>query len=156
MRTMEDSQVKVSLVILDACRNNPFARSFRSVSRGLGQMTAATGSLIAFATSPGSVAADGAGRNGLYTKYLLESLQQPDTDVLKVFQRVRASVVRETSGKQTPWESTSLIGDFYFRPQIQASIAPSATAADAAARAPVDKERADLVALINAAPKPPS
>src|SRR5688572_9000706 len=68
LRTMEDAQTKVSIVVLDACRNNPFARGFRSTSRGLGQMSAATGSLIAFATAPGSVAADGIGRNGTYTK----------------------------------------------------------------------------------------
>jgi hypothetical protein len=114
LRTMEDAKVMMSVVILDACRNNPFARSFRSISTGLAQMSAATGSLIAFATAPGSTAADGAGRNGIYTKNLLESLRQPDTDILKVFQRTRAAVVRETGGKQTPWESTSLVGDFYF------------------------------------------
>ena len=116
LRTMEESQVKVSIVVLDACRNNPFARSFRSASRGLAQMNAATGSLIAFATAPGAVAADGSGRNGVYTKHLLNSLRQRDTDILKVFQRTRAGVVKETAGRQTPWESTSLIGDFYFRP----------------------------------------
>lgn len=115
LRTMEDSQVKVSIAILDACRNNPFARSFRSASRGLAQMTAATGSLVAFSTAPGSVAADGTGRNGIYTKHLLASLRQPDADILRVFQRTRAGVVKETGGRQTPWESTSLVGDFYFR-----------------------------------------
>jgi hypothetical protein len=114
LRTMEDSQVKMSVVILDACRNNPFARSFRSIAHGLAQMQAATGSLIAFATAPGSTAADGTGRNGIYTKHLLASFQQPDSDILKVFQRTRAAVVKETGGKQTPWESTSLVGDFYF------------------------------------------
>lgn len=115
LRIMEESQVKVSIVILDACRNNPYRSGFRSASRGLAQMTAATGTLIAFSTSPGSVAADGTGgRNGTYTKRLLESLQEPDTDVLKVFQRVRAAVVQETAGQQVPWEATSLIGDFYF------------------------------------------
>jgi hypothetical protein len=114
LRTMEESQVKMSIVILDACRNNPYARSFRSIALGLAQMSAATGSLIAFATAPGSTAADGAGRNGIYTKHLLSNLQQGDSDILKVFQRTRAAVVRETAGKQTPWESTSLVGDFYF------------------------------------------
>lgn len=123
LRTMEEAQVKVSIIILDACRNNPFARSFRSASRGLAQMSAATGSLIAFATAPGSVAADGTGRNGLYTQYLLESLRQPNTDILKVFQRVRANVVKDTGGKQTPWESTSLVGDFYFRPGDSVQVA---------------------------------
>lgn len=126
LRTMEEAQVKISIAILDACRNNPFARSFRSASRGLAQMNAATGSLIAFATAPGSVAADGTGRNGVYTKHLLVSLGQGDTDILKVFQRTRAGVVKETGGKQTPWESTSLVGDFYFRPATQlAGAAPA-------------------------------
>lgn len=125
LRTMEEAQVKVSIVILDACRNNPFARGFRSGARGLAQMNAATGSVIAFSTAPGSVAADGSGRNGTYTKHLLASLRQPDTDLLKVFQRARANVVKETAGKQTPWESTSLIGDFYFRPPAAAG-APAA------------------------------
>jgi TolB protein len=125
LRTMEDAQVKVSIVVLDACRNNPFSRSFRSASRGLAQMNAATGSVIAFATAPGSVAADGAGRNGVYTKHLLASLAQPDTDVLKVVQRTRANVYKETGGRQTPWESTSLIGDFYFRPSKALGAAPA-------------------------------
>jgi uncharacterized caspase-like protein len=134
LRTMEESQVKVSLVVLDACRNNPYARGFRSASRGLAQMNAATGSLIAFATAPGAVAADGTGRNGIYTKHLLQSLRQPDSDVLKVFQRTRAGVVAETGGAQTPWESTSLVGDFYFRGAPAA--APAAAAASAPAAAP--------------------
>ncbi len=90
LRTMEESQAKVSIVILDACRNNPYSRGFRSVSRGLAQMNAATGSLVAFATAPGSVAFDGTGRNGIYTKHLLANLAHPDTDISKVFQRTRA------------------------------------------------------------------
>ena len=138
LRTMEEAQVKVSIAILDACRNNPFSRGFRSASRGLAQMNAATGSVIAFATAPGSVAADGTGRNGVYTKHFLASLTQGDTDILKVFQRTRAGVVRETAGKQTPWESTSLIGDFYFKParagQQQVAISvPAAPAVGTAA-----------------------
>ncbi len=139
LRTMEDSQAKVRIVVLDACRNNPFARSFRSTARGLAQMTAATGSLVAFATAPGSIAADGEGRNGMYTKHLLESLRQPDTDILKVFQRTRAAVVRETAGKQTPWEATSLLGDFHFRSPAGAVLA----AAPAPAAAPADPAASD-------------
>ena len=141
LRTMEEAQVKVSIVILDACRNNPFARSFRSASRGLAQMSAAAGSFIAFATAPGSVAADGKGRNGMYTKHLLASLSQPDTNLLQVFQRTRAGVVTETGGKQTPWESTSLVGDFYFRQpaggqQVGSAVSGAAPAA-AAPSAPI-------------------
>ena len=135
LRTMEDSQTKVSIVILDACRNNPYARGFRSAATGLAQMNAATGSLIAFATAPGSVAADGTGRNGIYTKHLLQSMRHPDSDVLKVFQRTRAGVVSETGGAQTPWESTSLVGDFHFRTGTQAASAPSAPSSGGDSRA---------------------
>lgn len=143
LRTMEEAQAKVNIVILDACRNNPYTSGFRSASRGLAQMTAATGTLIAFSTAPGSIAADGTGRNGLYTQHLLASLRQADTDILKVFQRTRAGVVRETGGKQTPWESTSLTGDFYFRPGAQvASAAPTASAVPAPAADPEASDRA--------------
>ncbi|TMH11645.1 MAG: hypothetical protein E6H65_09000 [Betaproteobacteria bacterium] len=134
LRTMEESQTQVRIVILDACRNNPYSRSFRSLGRGLAPITAATGSLVAFATAPGSLAADGEGRNGMYTKHLLASLRQPDTDILKVFQRTRAAVVRETGGRQTPWEATSLLGEFHFRPT--SDTAPSAVAAPSPAAAP--------------------
>jgi uncharacterized caspase-like protein len=136
LRTMEGSQARVRIVILDACRNNPYPRAFRSAALGLAPMTAVTGSVVAFATAPGSLAADGEGRNGMYTKHLLESLRHPESDILKVFQRTRAGVVRETGGRQTPWESTSLVGDFHFRaPQATtqlASAAPAAVATPAA------------------------
>lgn len=143
LRTMEEARVQVSILILDACRTNPFAKNIRvengarvlSIVRkdeqgdlrngGLAQMTATTGSLVAFATAPGSTAADGSGRNGTYTKHLLASLGEADSNILKVFQRTRAGVVKETGGKQTPWESTSLIGDFHFRQSVDvASAAP--------------------------------
>jgi len=113
---MEDAGNRVNIVILDACRNNPFARSFRSASRGLAQMEAAKGSYIAFATAPGSVASDGARRNGLYTEHLLTNLRQGDSDIDKVFRRVAADVSRSTAGKQVPWTSSSLTGDFSFNP----------------------------------------
>ena len=111
---MDEAQTRVSLVILDACRNNPFAKSFRSTQGGLAQMEAARGTLIGFATAPGSVAQDGLGRNGLYTKHLLASLREPETDVERVFKRVAQGVSRETGGSQVPWVSSSLTGDFYF------------------------------------------
>jgi Caspase domain len=124
---MEEAHNPINIVILDACRNNPFARSFRSVSRGLVQMQAGRGTFIAFATAPGSVAADGEGRNGIYTRYLLQSLQQPDTDIDKVFRRVSADVARVTGGEQVPWVSTSLTGNFSFRPAAPGG-APAAPA----------------------------
>ena len=138
LAAMDEAGNRVNLVILDACRDNPVARSFRSAMRGLAQMEAAQGTYIAFATAPGSVALDGAGRNGLYTHYLLQSLQQPDTDIDKVFRRVTADVARATGGKQVPWISSSLTGDFSFRPDTPARAAvasPPAAPRDASVSA---------------------
>lgn len=113
---MDQAGNRVNIVVLDACRDNPFARSFRSAARGLAQLDAARGSFLAYATAPGSVAADGTGRNGIYTKHLLESLRQPDTKLEEVFKRVRIEVAKETGNKQIPWDASSVLGDFYFRP----------------------------------------
>ena len=139
---MEEAQNRVNIVILDACRNNPFAGKFRSASRGLAQMEAARGSYVAFATAPGSVAADGEGRNGVYTQHLLESLRHSDSDIDKVFRRVTAQVSRTTGGRQVPWVSTSLTGDFYFRSDAQPAALAPAAAAPAAAFDPAAMELA--------------
>lgn len=114
LRKMESAGNSVNIVILDACRNNPFARSFRSTSRGLTRMSGVKGSLIAYATSPGKVASDGTGDNGLYTQYLLKYMNQPNLKLEEVFKKVRISVSKDTSEKQIPWENSSLMGDFYF------------------------------------------
>ncbi len=116
LRKMKSANNVMNIVILDACRNNPFARSFRSGSRGLTRMDAPTGSIIAYATAPDSVAADGAGRNGVYTKHLLNSLATPGLSIEYMFKKVRNGVIDETGGNQTPWEESSLRGDFYFTP----------------------------------------
>jgi uncharacterized caspase-like protein len=118
MGYMEEAGTRVNIVVLDACRNNPFARSFRSSSRGLVVMeSGAKGTFVAYATAPGSVAFDGDGRNGLYTKHLLASLKHADSDIERVFKRVRSSVAEETRNAQIPWDSSSLLGDFRFRPE---------------------------------------
>ncbi|MEZ5428579.1 MAG: caspase domain-containing protein [Pyrinomonadaceae bacterium] len=111
---MEASQNPMNIVILDACRNNPFSRSFRSQSQGLAQMDAPSGTIIAYATAPGSVASDGPGRNGLYTQELLKNIRTSNLGIEEVFKRVRISVLSSTEGKQTPWESSSLTGSFRF------------------------------------------
>ncbi|MGE4264686.1 MAG: caspase family protein [Desulfovibrio sp.] len=111
---MEDAGNGLNLIILDACRNNPFSRGFRSAEQGLAKMDAPTGSLIAYATAPGSVAADGQGRNGLYTEHLLRNLRTPGLPVTDLFMRVRMGVVAATGKKQVPWEASSLTGYFYF------------------------------------------
>ncbi|MCF8199698.1 MAG: caspase family protein, partial [Sulfuritalea sp.] len=109
------SPARLSMVILDACRNNPFERRFRGGGRGLAQINAPAGTLIAYATAPGKVAADGEGRNGLYTSELLAAMDVPGIKIEDVFKRVRANVVRKSGEAQTPWESSSLTGDFFFR-----------------------------------------
>jgi len=124
---LANSGSRINIVILDACRNNPFARSFRSESRGLALINAPSGTLMAYATAPGSVASDGSERNGLYTQELLKNLRTPGIDVEEVFKRVRVSVRERTQGKQTPWESSSLVGSFYFRPPSEHVISQPAS-----------------------------
>src|SRR6267378_7197775 len=111
---MDDAQNGLNIVILDACRNNPFSRSFRSANEGLAQVDAPTGTLIAYATAPGRVAADGAGDNGLYTSELLKAMSLPGLSATEMFMRVRAEVLKQTGSKQVPWEASSLVGNFYF------------------------------------------
>lgn len=138
---MEDARNRVNIVVLDACRNNPYARSFRSAARGLAIMDAAKGSFIAFATAPGDVAQDGAGRNGTYTKHLLASLRHPDSDIFQVFSRAGQAVAQETKEQQIPWFNSSLTGRFQFRSGTEsqvASVAPSTAAIPAADPAAVE------------------
>ena len=122
----------LGIVILDACRNNPFERRFRGGSGGLAQMDAPKGILIAYATAPGKVASDGDGRNGLYTQEFLNMLDEPGLKVEDVFKRVRRRVADATADQQVPWESSSLTGDFYFVRSAQAAQGvPEGRAADA-------------------------
>ena len=114
---MEAAGSDTNIVILDACRDNPFERSWRRSGKGggLAFMNAPSGSLIAYATSPGQTAADGAGANGIYTGALLEHIQTQGISILQMFQRVRSDVMNRTGDHQVPWESTSLRGDFFFK-----------------------------------------
>ena len=111
---MEDAENGLNIIILDACRDNPFERSFRSNDRGLARMDAPTGSILAYSTAPGSVAADGTDRNGLYTSMLLRHIMTPGLEVGKLFRQVRIDVVKASNEMQIPWETSSLMGDFYF------------------------------------------
>jgi hypothetical protein len=119
MGRMEDAGNDINIVILDACRNNPFGRSWRSTGAaggGLATVDTTEGALIAYATSPGNVAADGDGRNGTFTAALLEHLREPGLDVELMLKRVRATVKTKTEERQIPWTSSSLVGDFSFNP----------------------------------------
>ena len=106
----------MNVIILDACRENPFGKDVRVEQKGLSQMDAPTHSILAYATSPGNVASDGDGANGLYTENLLREMKVQEAKIEDVFKRVRLSVRRKTNGAQIPWESTSLEEDFWFLP----------------------------------------
>jgi hypothetical protein len=117
---LEAQEPSLALLILDACRDNPFAQD-RSFKRGLAYMQAGPGELIAFATAPKSVASDGSGSNGLYTQELLRAMQIPGTELNDVFRRTRHAVHVLSHGAQTPWESVATYEDFYFLPPAQGS-----------------------------------
>ena len=119
---MEESRNRANIVILDACRNNPFKGLFRSASTGLSKMDAPKGTFIAYATSPDSVAADGSGRNSPYTKHLMEALKLKDIPIELAFKQVGKAVNKETGGQQTPWISSSLLDDLYCNPSYEASL----------------------------------
>ena len=123
---MESARNPINIVILDACRNNPFSRSFRSSATGLAQMEAPVGTYVSFSTAPGKVASDGDGANGLFTQHLLTSLRTPGQKVEDVFKQVRVRVMQDSAGQQIPWDSSSLTGDFYFsRPDGSAGAKPT-------------------------------
>jgi len=143
LQAMSNAKNRLNVVILDACRNNPFAQSAsralvptgntdgraRSDSAGgLAPMEALVGTLIAFATAPESVAADGSGKNGVYTENLLRNITEPGLRIEDVFKRTRFAVRQETGGRQVPWENTSLEGDFYFVAPSTGSVASSGSA----------------------------
>ena len=125
LEQMRYARNRLNIVILDACRNNPFVRSMRSADRGLAKMDAPAGTLIAYSTAPGEVAADGTGRNSPYTLALSQAMREVHQPVEQVFKRARVAVRSATSEKQTPWESSSLTGDFYFAPS-GAPVSPAA------------------------------
>ncbi len=110
---MENSGVPLNIVVLDACRNNPF-RSMRSVGGGLAPVLAPAGTYVAYSTAAGSVAADGAGANSPFTESLAESLRVPGLTLEGVFKKTRSKVRSLTNGAQVPFDSSAIEGDFYF------------------------------------------
>jgi formylglycine-generating enzyme required for sulfatase activity/uncharacterized caspase-like protein len=115
LERLQGSGAALSILILDACRDNPF-RTTRSAAKGLAAMNTGKGSFIAFSTGPGQTASDNQREsNGLFTKYLLEALREPDLKLGDVFDRVRGRVYEASGGKQLPWTASSVIGTFVFR-----------------------------------------
>jgi uncharacterized caspase-like protein len=124
LRQMQGSGTRLNVVILDACRNNPFGgRGLRSADGGLAQLRAPEGTLISYATQPGSVAQDGSDGHSPYTKALATTIKRAGLDIFQTFNQVGLTVKRETGGSQQPWVSSSPIdGSFYF-------VAPAAAGA---------------------------
>ena len=106
----------IHILILDACRNNPFQNGLRGVSGGLAKMEAPIGTLIAFSTSPNSVSIErNNDRNGIYTSHLLEHIRTANLSLERIFKNTRTDVIKSTGGRQVSWEESSLHGeDFYF------------------------------------------
>jgi len=116
LRQMEGAGTKLNIVILDACRNNPFGgRGLRASDGGLAQIRAPEGTLLSYATQPGSVAQDGSDGHSPYTKALAVTIKQAGLDIFQTFNQVGLAVKRQTGGAQQPWVSSSPIdGSFYF------------------------------------------
>ena len=113
IKVFKDSSTRMNIIVLDACRDNPFSGS--TGRKGLAQFDAPPGTYLAFATAPGNVAEDGdeASGNGLFTQFLLKELQRP-AKIEDVFKRVRIQVRQKSQGRQIPWDSSSLEDDFAF------------------------------------------
>lgn len=120
-----ESRAGVSIIVLDACRNNPFRAISRAASRGLAQMDAPRGSILAYSTSPGQVALDGDGDSSPYSGALAQAIRKPGLRIEDVFKQVRRQVLIETGQKQLTWETSSLVGDFYFSGEALAALPPA-------------------------------
>lgn len=149
---MEHAQTRTNIILLDACRNNPFLRSFRNSGPqgGLGSMTAPSGTFIGFAASPGAVAADGTGRNGIYTEAILNHISTPNVTIDQIFNSVNAYVRKATEKKQVPFKNSSLEADFVFiqreTPAPQPTeISPAVVAPNNISPKPAPVKKADLL-----------
>ena len=141
MEKLDSAKNPVNIVVLDACRDNPFGNRLHASAKGLAPIDAPPGTLIAYATAPGSTAADGAGRNGLYTQHLVRQIERPGLAIEEVFKAVRAGVRADSKNLQIPWESTSLESAFAFRQRppepVRVAAKPPQPAAPSAPRSRV-------------------
>jgi hypothetical protein len=135
MSTLETIPSRMRIVILDACRNNPFP-AINDAGRGLAIVDAPNGSIVGYSTAPGAEALDGSGGHSPYTQAFLDVAREPNVPIEQLFKRIRLEVNHTTSGQQTPWESSSLTSDFYFfgdtavaanRPPVKAPVVQMAS-----------------------------
>ena len=152
---METARNKLNLVILDACRDNPFIRRFRSSAKGLASIDAPVGTLIAYATAPGSLAFDGSGPTSYYTGELVDAIRTPGLRVEEVFKRVRQAVRVKTQGKQVPWEASSLEGEFVFVERREPSVRQPAPPPITASPPPTPSPAPTVAAPPSSTPPPP-
>jgi len=129
LSVLQNAGNRLNIVVMDACRNNPYKAATRSGGSGLARMDAPSGTLIAYSTAPGKVAADGRGNNSPYTRALSRAIKSPGAKVEDVFKTVRVAVMDRTNDAQVPWESSSLTGDFYFLEEEEPEPAPVAVPA---------------------------
>ncbi|MGD0399870.1 MAG: SUMF1/EgtB/PvdO family nonheme iron enzyme [Syntrophobacteraceae bacterium] len=116
LEDMNASGTKINIIVLDACRNNPFGdKGLRGTESGLAVMDAPSGTMIAYATGPGKTAADGTGKNSPYTESLARVITKPGLDIEDVFREVGKDVQTKTGGVQVPWKMDSLTEKFYFK-----------------------------------------
>jgi len=130
LRQMESAGNRTNIIVLDACRNNPFVTASRSLSRGLAQIDAPTGSFISYATAPGKVALDGDSVNSPFTTALAKALPTPGMPIEQIFKQVRVDVIQATNGRQIPWDSSSLVEDFVMQPEVEIQLALADTATE--------------------------
>ena len=139
---MDGQHASANLIFLDACRKNPFtdviknqvnagreitigdAKFVKNVGQGLAEMKAGAGTLIAYATQPGNIAADGQGSNSPFTTGILRHIRERGTEIRTLLTFVRRSVMEETNKRQIPWDHSSLVNDFYFIAPVRARDIP--------------------------------
>ncbi len=133
LRQMASARNRTNIVILDACRNNPFETVPELNENGLAEMKAPTGSFLSYATAPGEVAFDGEGQNSAFTAALAKQMQVSGQLLEQAFKNVRRDVLTQTGNQQTPWDTSSLVSDFKFQPSqerrqtVQATFVPAGT-----------------------------
>jgi hypothetical protein len=144
--TLERADGRTNIVILDSCRNNPFGSAGRSLNKGLAAIDAPTGTFIAYSTAPGQIALDGEGANSPYATALAKALIEPNIPIEQAFKLTRRDVLNVTKSTQTPWESSSLTGDFVFAPKTETAPADVAKVEEKPV-APAEPVETDKVAV---------
>ena len=155
LRQMYSAANRTNIVILDACRNNPFSDIPEFGESGLAEMQAPRGTFLAYATAPGSVALDGASGNSPFTSAVVDHMNLPGVSIERMFREVRVAVLEETRGMQTPWDASSLTSEFIFNRSDTGTSAPTGAADEAWASAQASGDTIDLILFLRSYPGSP-